>query len=365
MDLLRVPRRDVVTAAVVTAASIVPLLVPLRQPWWVLALAFLSAAPVLWRRRLLVTSGAASGAAMTVLVLQQHTLPDPPFFFMPFGPLVCAYTFGAATPSKWQIVGGAGLAGGVILSVVLPHEDFDTSRYVVTAFVAAYALGMSARARRAQREVLEERAMRLEEERAAAAAEERTRIARDMHDIVTHSVGLMVVQAEAGPLALRKDQAKAEAAFEAIADTGREAIGQLRAILGALRGTSPREPQPGLGALPALVERSRRVGLDVTVEERGPRPAVSAAVDIAAYRIVQECLTNVLRHAAARTVRVSLAWSPRALSVEVADDGGGTADLREGNGIVGMRERVASCGGTLTVDPRGFTVTATLPLDGR
>jgi signal transduction histidine kinase len=209
---------------------------------------------------------------------------------------------------------------------------------------------------------VDERARRLEEERAAAVAEERTRIARDMHDIVTHSVGLMVVQAEAGPLVLRSDPARAEAAFQAISDTGREAIGQLRQILGTLRGTVAREPQPGLDATPDLLERARQAGLAVSVEESGDRRPVPAAVDIAAYRIIQECLTNTLRHAAARTVRLCLGWSERALTIEVADDGRGATALREGHGIVGMRERVGACGGTLAIDPRGFTVTATLPI---
>ena len=112
-----------------------------------------------------------------------------------------------------------------------------------------------------------------------------------MHDIVTHSVGLMAVQAEAGPLVVRSDPARAEAAFEAIAETGREAIGQLRLILGALRGTAD-EPRPGLGAVSGLAEHARRTGLDVILDERGERRPVPATADIAAYRIVQECLTN-------------------------------------------------------------------------
>ncbi|MEV7008827.1 histidine kinase [Streptosporangium sp. NPDC051022] len=350
-------------AAVVTAATVTPVFVRHVQPWWVVVLALLTSVPVLWRHTLLVPAGLVTGLSMTAFALVQEQLPHKPFLLMPYGPLVCTYTFAALAPPVLRVIGVGLLAAGLLVSLILPHENFDTFRYVVTVYVAAYALGVGTRARRAQRAVDEERSLRLREERAAAVAEERTRIARDMHDIVTHSVGLMVVQAEAGPLVVRGDPAKAEAAFEAIATTGRDAIGQLRLILGTLRGTPGREPQPGLDTVADLVERTRQAGLDVTVEERGTRLPVSAAVDIAAYRIVQECLTNVLRHAAVRTARLSLAWSRRTLTIEVADDGGGGgAGFREGHGIVGMRERAGACGGSLTVDPRGFTVTATLPI---
>ncbi|MER7208291.1 MULTISPECIES: sensor histidine kinase [Streptosporangium] len=361
-NLLRVPRADVAIAAVVTAATVVPVLLPRLQPWWVVVLALLSSAPVLWRRTLLIAASLVAGLAMTALVLMQDALTHPPFLLMPYGPLVCTYTIAALAPPTLRMIGVGLLAVGVLTSLILPHEDFDTFRYVVTAYVAAYALGVGARAGRAQRGMVEERARRLREERAAAVAEERTRIARDMHDIVTHSVGLMVVQAEAGPLVVRDDPARAEMVFEAIATAGRDAVGQLRLILGTLRDGPVREPQPGLETLADLVERTRGAGLDVVVEEHGTRSPVPAAVDIAAYRIVQECLTNVLRHAAVRTARLRLTWSGRALTIEVTDGGGGTAEFREGHGVVGMRERAASCGGGLTVDPRGFTVTAVLPL---
>ncbi|GAA3076447.1 sensor histidine kinase [Streptosporangium carneum] len=362
MNLLRVPRADAAIASVVTAATTMPVLVPHVQPWWVVALALTASVPVLWRRTLLVPAGLVTGLSMTAFALVQGQLAHKPFLLVPYGPLVCTYTFAALAPTVLRRIGVGLLTAGVLLSLILPHENFETFRSVVTAYVAAYALGVGARARRAQRAVTEERALRLREERAAAVAEERTRIARDMHDIVTHSVGLMVVQAEAGPLVVRGDPAKAEAAFEAIAETGRDAVGQLRLILGALRGTLAREPQPGLDTLADLVERTRHAGLDVVVEERGTRLPVSTAADIAAYRIVQECLTNVLRHAAVRTARLCLTWSRSTLTVEVADGGGGDADFREGHGIVGMRERAGACGGSLTVDPRGFTVTATLPI---
>jgi signal transduction histidine kinase len=193
---------------------------------------------------------------MTALVIGGH---KP---LLPYGPLVGVYTIAAVSAplvrlSVLPIIGAA-----VYVSLVVPHDNLDAYRVVGTAFVAAYALGTSARANRAQTAELAERDHRLAQERAMAAARERTRIARDMHDIVTHSVGLMVVQAEAGPLVIRTDPARAETAFDAIADTGRSALAQLRGALGALRsdGNGVREPRPGLDALPGLIERTRRVG---------------------------------------------------------------------------------------------------------
>ncbi len=359
-SLLRVAKADVAIAAFVTAVTVVPSLLPRPQPWWVLGLAVLTSVPVLWRRSFIISVSLVTGVAMTVLAVVDHTLTDPPALLVPYGPLVCTYTFAAYASRTWRAIGVVVLAAGVIFSLVVPHENIDTFRTVITAYVAAYALGVGTRARRAQREAIAERTRRIEEERAAALAEERTRIARDMHDIVTHSVGLMAVQAEAGPLVVRSDPARAEAAFEAIAETGREAIGQLRLILGALR--ADQSPMPGLGALAGLAEHARRTGLEVIVDERGERRRVPAGADIAAYRIVQESLTNTLRHAAARTVRLCLTWSDTELTVEVGDDGKGAEDLREGHGITGMRERVKACGGSLTIDPRGFTVTATFPI---
>jgi signal transduction histidine kinase len=174
-------------------------------------------------------------------------------------------------------------------------------------------------------------------------------------------VGLIVVQAEAGPLVVRSDPAKAEATFEAISETGREAIGQLRLMLGALRGTVGRGPQPGIETVPGLIERTCSAGLAATLTEHGTRRQVSPDVGIAAYRIIQESLTNTLRHAAAHTVNVRLGWTAAALTIEVADDGHGATGLTMGQGLVGIRERAEACGGAVAIDPRGFTVTATLP----
>jgi signal transduction histidine kinase len=178
---------------------------------------------------------------------------------------------------------------------------------------------------------------------------------------------VMVVQAEAGPLLVRRDPDRADAAFAAIATTGRDAVVQLRRAVGSLRepADGPLD-QPGLAQLPALVDRVRTTGLDARLAVSGTPVTPPADVGVAAYRIVQEALTNVVRHAHARSVRVGLSYAGQALTVSVTDDGRGeTRPGTPGYGIVGMRERAQACGGTLRTGAgaggRGFSVSATLP----
>jgi signal transduction histidine kinase len=371
-NILNPSRADVAIAVVVTVVTVTPAVVPHRQPWWFTVLAVLMSVPVLWRRRVLLAVGAVVGSATTILAIAVKSLPHSPMLLLPYGVLVWTCTFAARDLSSVRRAAGlAGLAVGVAVSLIVPHEDLETYRYLVTAIVAAYAVGVGARARRAVRNAERERERRVREERVAAVERERTRIARDMHDIVTHSVGLMVIQAETGPLVVRDHPEKAEAVFEAIAEAGRDAVGQLRLILGALRGGGThhdagpaRGPQPGLDALPTLLDNARRAGLDASTDVHGEPRRLPADVDIAVYRIVQEALTNTIRHAGARTVRVRLRWSGETLEIEVADDGRGARELREGHGMIGMRERVTACGGRLAVRPGhpGFTLTATLPI---
>jgi signal transduction histidine kinase len=372
VNILNPSRTDMAIAVVVVVVTVTPAVVPHRQPWWFVVLAALMSVPVLWRHHAILTVGAIVGAATTILAIAAQSRPHSAtlLLLLPYGVLVCTYTFAAHDLSSARRAGGiAGLAVGVAVSLIVPHEDLETYRYLVTAIIAAYALGVGVRARRAVREAERERERRVREERAAAVERERTRIARDMHDIVTHSVGIMVIQAETGPLVVRDHPERAEAIFETIAAAGRDAIGQLRLILGALRGSDTggpglgRGPQPGLDALPALLDNARRTGLDASADVRGEPRHLPADVDITAYRIIQEALTNTIRHAGARTVRVRLSWSDGTLEIEVIDDGRGTRELQEGHGMIGMRERVTARGGRLAVRPGnpGFTITATLP----
>jgi signal transduction histidine kinase len=360
---------DALIAAGACAATVVPLA---GEPWWLVALGVLASAPVLWRRRAPLLVMSVVGPATTGLALAQ-AVPR-----LPYGALVCVYTLTVLSPPVLLGLAIAVTSAGVVVSFVVPREAPADFGFVGMAYVTAVALGMGTRARITQVAALREETRRREEE---AAARERTAIARDMHDIVTHSVGIMVVQAEAGPLVLRTDPDRAEAAFDAIADTGRGAIVQLRRTLGTLRAEGP---LPGIDALPGLLAQTRQTGLEVVLEEDGQRGTPPAEVDVALYRIVQESLTNTIKHAAANTVRVRLSWTDSTVRVQIRDDGrvrhelgkhrigrrgpgGGTGpDGGSGHGMIGMRERVLACGGSLDAGPDpagvGFTVSATLPI---
>ncbi len=213
-----------------------------------------------------------------------------------------------------------------------------------------------------------------EAERALAAADERARIAREMHDVVAHTLSVVVAQADGGRFAGAQDPAKAQHALETIAEVGRSALAEMRAMLGLLRDTDETValgPQPNLADIPALVAQTRDGGLDVSFVTTGtPRPLPIGA-GLAVYRIVQEALTNVRKHAGpSPSVYVQLTWEPEAAVVAIGDDGRGAAAKRDGNGlgIAGMRERVGVFGGVLTAGPRaggGFLVRARLPLAPR
>lgn len=357
---------DVTITGAVAVATLWPSLTWASGGWWEVTSALGASVPLLWRRRAPIFVALVVGMATTGLSLAQAMPP------LPYGALVGAYTVAALSPLRWQLPAIACWAVSLAVSFILPGEQLDSFGHVGMSFVTAYALGMGARTRRAEITALEERARRLAEERTSATAMERTRIARDMHDVLTHSVGIMVVQADAGSLVLRAHPDRAEAAFDAIGRTGREAIDQLRHILGLLRVDDPCTvaPLPGLGAVEHLVEQVRKTGLETTVESLGePRP-VPGEVGVTVYRLIQESLTNTIRHAEATQVRIRLSWSKDSLRIDVTDDGHGRdrapgGGRGGGHGLIGMRERVTTCGGTLRTafgQRGGFTVTATLPI---
>jgi signal transduction histidine kinase len=334
-----------------------------RTHWWVFALAACNALPLLWRRRFPFTVLLVTGIFTTWLSLVDAIGQ------IPAAQLVATYTVAALCPPILRLIAVLGTVVGVTVSIVVPKDEVLALGPVGIMFAVAYALGTSARARRDRIAMLEERARRLAEEQEVAATRERERIAREVHDILAHSMSLVVVQAEAGPVAVRSDPDKAEEVFDTISATAREALGQLRRALGVLRSQEPiREPQPDLDALPSLVDRVRRAGLAATLSEDGARRPVPPTLATTAYRIVQESLTNTVKHAGASHAWVRLDWRDGALRLEVRDDGRGPAanGTRGGHGLVGMRERVAAAGGELTSgagpDGTGFLVTATLPL---
>jgi signal transduction histidine kinase len=245
------------------------------------------------------------------------------------------------------------------------------SRLVVIGLAVAVALYLRARADYING--LKERAERLERERELlsqqAVGDERVRIARELHDVVAHNVSLMVVQAQA--LAATGPQDTQQETLGHVADLGRDALSEMRRMLGVLRlqngGAPELEPQPGVRDLPTLIERTRQAGLEATLTVDGAARELPAAVDLSVYRIVQEALTNVIRHAHAQQATVTLGYTPAALEVTVLDDGTGSGgDGGDGgHGLVGMRERVALFGGELEAGQRnygnGYRVRAVIP----
>ncbi|MFJ4780467.1 sensor histidine kinase [Streptomyces sp. NPDC088762] len=335
-----------------------PFVVP-RSPeappatWPSYAMTSLAVLPLIWRRRAPV----AVLAAILVIGGIYEVVFDGPGQPLPYAGLIAFYTVALQCAPRVRAAVALATVGVVCLSV--GWETGTARELLFTLFVsaAAYALGRLQHTRQAYTEAVEARAAELERanriEAEQAAARERARIAREMHDILSHAVSIMIVQAEAGPVAVRRAPERAEAAFEAIADTGRDAMAQLRAMLGVLRtdGGSPRSPQPGIAGLRELVDRVRASGLRVSYERTGAVRELPAALEATVHRVVQEALTNVVKHAGASAVEVRLAYGPQALTVTVTDDGRGPGAASGGHGLIGIRERAAAHGGTAESGP--------------
>ncbi|MFC4060863.1 sensor histidine kinase [Planomonospora corallina] len=364
------PWPDAVLAVLVLVVQLWPFLSrdnPHGGPWhwWGYAVVAASAVPLVWRRRAPVTVLLAVLVAISLYDVVDGVAAQPIWY----GGLIATYTVAAHSA---RLTRTAMLAVTVIGGLLLVGSS-ETALRGVVLFVTAYAVGRASASSRAHAAALEERAARLEHERRVeaerAAERERARIARDMHDILAHAVSLMVVQAEAGPVVVRSDPARAEAAFDAIAAAGRDAMVQLRRTLGALKeDTGPRTPRPTLGDLAELPGQVTGTGLDVVVSASGePRPLLPD-IEVAAYRVAQEALTNVIKHAGATRAEIRLDWQDDILMISITDDGCGSGGSLPagGNGLIGIRERAAALGGTATAGPRpdgpGFRVLVRLPL---
>jgi signal transduction histidine kinase len=303
--------------------------------------------------------------------------------------LVATYSVGAfaARPRTWPLLAFTVAIVSIDLFVAADEVQADAVLGNYLIFVTAFLLGDNLRTRRAYVSELEARAERAELDREAltrrAVAEERARIAREMHDVVAHSVSVMVVQS--GAARRTTDPDKAHALAGQIETAGRQALTELRRLLGVLRGgesqTAPSlAPQPRLGQLENLLEHMRAAGLDCELTVTGRRRTLSPGVDLTAFRIVQEALTNCLKHAGPARASVSVDFGDRLLSLVVTDDGRGVVPAPAsghatlggrsggqsgGHGLIGMRERVAVFGGSLWAGPRrggGYDVIAQLPL---
>ena len=325
------------------------------------------------RRAPLAVAGVYTAAAALNAILGGGLFAgEPPPFASLVAGVVTFYSLGAHADDRAALMGaGLGVAG--LWSTVIASDHVDVQSFLFSAgliVATPWLVGRSSRAR-ALRMAMLEREQRQRER--VAVGEERARIARELHDVVAHSVGAMVAQAQGARRQLDRDPERAREALETIERTGRAALDEMRRSLGVLRRSdadAPLAPQPGMDGLDALVEQARDSGLTVELVTEGEPAPLPAGVDLSAYRIVQEALTNTLKHAGPVPARVAVRYGGQKLELEISDDGAPGRTPNDvpnagGQGLLGMRERVALYGGDLHTGHRpegGFVVRASLPL---
>jgi signal transduction histidine kinase len=317
----------------------------------------------------LVAVGFRDGRPLEMLVVVAAAVVAAPSPGLVIGAaLVATYSVGSRLDRRDTAVAALALAVAVVVERIAWGFADDVLPPMLLALAAAAVVGLYAGVRRASA------AERAQHERAhealvaeRTAAEERVRIARELHDVVAHTLSLIVVQSEV--LATKVDDEELRAGVAGVAELGRAAMGELHRTLALLRGEDePAElgPQPGLADLEQLVQQTREAGLAVELTVEGPEQSLAAGVEVSAYRIVQEALTNVRRHAAAARVEIRVRYGVESLELSIEDDGRGMPAPPEenGHGLRGMRERAAMLGGALSVGPLdggGFRVSAILP----
>ena len=325
--------------------------------------------PLAWRRAAPLPAVAVSmaGAVALALLTRHDTEPQTPIVVM----LVAAYSAGAHLPRR-EALAGLGLVGAAIL-VDEPGDTIVLGPVCLGAWLAGRLWQARERDARRMGELAEALDRERIEEGRIAVAEERARIARELHDVVAHAMTTIVIEAGGERLHLEPGHERTGETLRGIERTGRQALDEMRRLLGVLREGDDEPalaPQPSLARLDELVEHLRRTGLAVDLRVVGKPAELSPGLDVNAYRIVQEALTNVLKHAAADSATVVIAYEEGMLAIEVTDDGrGDNRNGAGGHGLTGLRERVALYGGQLEAGPRpgarGFAVRARLPLEAR
>jgi signal transduction histidine kinase len=279
--------------------------------------------------------------------------------------LLVAYSVAAYSSTRTAAVGAVCL----LAAIAAQARDLADWAFALAIVGGAWSLGLAMHRREAAVRLLDRQARALERERDEAAAAERARIARELHDIVSHRVTTMVVQAQAAETVVDDDPAAARTALQAIDEGGRAALGELRALLGLLRSNdayTDRAPQPALDELGALIEEARRAGVPAELRIEGAPLRIAPSLELTLYRIAQEALTNVAKHARCAPTEVVLRYCEREVELSIRDAGPGPDDRNgHGHGLIGMQERVAVYGGSLEAGPHaggGFRVVARLPL---
>jgi signal transduction histidine kinase len=376
-----------VAVAAVNVVSVLPYRAHLHPLWLALTLVAAEGIPLAWRRSWPVP-------VLIVIAGVRIAYDQVGFGFAPFplGPAIAFYTVIDRCGPLLRWISVAGAAIGIAISESAPGHNLPYDAiFQATVFLTVWAAGVLSRTTRANLQAAQSRADRAEAEldrqATLAAGRERARIARELHDVVAHHVSLIAVQAEAAASLLPGRPEQARSAVDIIGDTARQALTELRRLLGVLRGPTERletAPAASLGELSEVLDQVRGTGLPVDFEVVGTPGPLSPGVDLTAYRIVQEALTNTIRHARATQAAVTLRYEPGYITVSVTDSGrrpDGPSPARpemytaatvppgslltgSGLGLAGIAERVASCGGNLSVGPTeadGFAVTARLP----
>ena len=383
VSLARNPRvqgvGDVALALLLSVSSVLPILVKDDPSWGhpkslAVALALLSTVPVAWRARWPIPAAAivlfANGAC--VYAAAPHGAALQPFVAL----TLAFYSVGSrleGAHAVWAPLALALAAVPLFVAAVVHGQPAGNAIPNYVWLIAAWAVGRTVRGWRHKTVALEAANIELEEQRElraqAAVAVERGRIARELHDVIAHNVSMIVVQAGAAARVLASDEPHVRDALSAIEATGRETVDEMRRLLGVLRRADDGlalAPQPGLRDLESLVAHVREAGLPVELRFEGEPLALPPGIDLSAYRIVQEALTNALKHAGGARAAVTVRYETGAVELEVRDDGDGSGGGGgTGHGLIGMRERVALWGGRLDAgrpEGGGWAVRARLPV---
>jgi signal transduction histidine kinase len=366
------PLDALIALALVIAAELEAALEPVSVARWVDGLVVLGfTVPLAWRRRAPL---AVLAIAVVTVVAYGEVEDAGSHQTLILALALASFTAGYELAPRRAWIAPVMIVVADLFAMVVLGQDGGDFVFVLVIYVGPWVLAQALRGRGERADALAARADQLESERerveAAAVEAERARIARELHDVVSHSISVIAVQSQAIRRRLGPEQEREAADLAGVETTARQAMAEMRRLLGVLRSDGerlPLAPNPGLGQLPRLVEQVRGSGLEVDVTVVGEPLLLPPGVDLAAYRIVQEALTNAIKHARTQRATVEIRYDAGTIALVVTDDGAGpAANGNGGHGLLGMRERVTIYGGTLEVGPvddgPGFRVHAVLPV---